>query len=245
LGVVFPERIIPDDTEAGVLAVHLARYAFAEGLCVDKDVLDAACGVGYGSAHLAGHGARVLGVDIDAETIAYARQRYGGSASRFEKMDVSALELPDGAFDVVCSFETIEHVEDPVAAITEAARVLRPDGVYVVSTPRAAETTHSPANPHHHVEFSAGDFELLLRKHFDEVVLYGQRRRMTRRHHLARRLDVLGLRRRLTWLRRAAWLVGSPATADVTAADVEITPVAIAAASELVAVCRRPRRDPE
>jgi 2-polyprenyl-3-methyl-5-hydroxy-6-metoxy-1,4-benzoquinol methylase len=242
LGVVFPERIIPDETETGVVAVHLARYEFAAGFCAGKDVLDAACGVGYGTAYLAGHGGKVLGVDIDTRTIEYARQRYGGSASRFEAMNVCALDLSDGAFDVVCSFETIEHVQDPGAAVAEAARVLRPEGIYVVSTPHVAETTHSPANPHHHVEFSATDFESLLRDNFHEVDLYGQRRRVTRRHALARRLDILGLRRRLPRLRRAAALVGSPATADVTASDIEIARAGIETATELVAVCRRPRR---
>jgi SAM-dependent methyltransferase len=241
-GMAYPERIIPDETEPGVVALHLVRYAFAAGLCHGKDVLDAACGVGYGSAYLAAAGGRVLGVDVDAATVDYARRRYGGPGIRFETMDVCALELPDAAVDVVCSFETIEHVNEPEAAVREAARILRPAGVYVVSTPRVDETTRAPANPHHRIELSRGDFERLLRGHFGDVEVLGQRRRRTQRHRLARRLDVLGLRRRLGFLRRTAPLLGSPATADITSHDVEISRVRIEEATELVAVCRNPLR---
>jgi SAM-dependent methyltransferase len=238
--VTFPERIIPDETASGVVAIHLARYAFARGFCAGRSVLDAACGVGYGSAYLARSAASVLGIDIDSETVAYARSRYGQAGPRFETMDASSLDLADASFDVICSFETIEHVEDPDAAVAEAARVLRSDGVYVVSTPLVAETTHAPANPHHRVEFSAADFEDILRRHFAEISLYGQRRRMTRRHRLVRKLDVLGLRRRVGWLRRAGPIVGSPATADLTLDDVEIVRDRLTDATELVAVCRKP-----
>jgi SAM-dependent methyltransferase len=242
--VAYPERIIPDETESGVVALHLARYHFAAPLCSGRDVLDAACGVGYGSAWIAQRGARVLGVDVDEPTVEYARRRYGGPDVRFEPMDACALELPDESVDVVCSFETIEHVADPEKAVAEAARVLRRDGVYVASTPRVDVTTHTPANPHHRVELSRRDFEQMLSAHFEEVTLYGQRRRMTQRHHLAKRLDVFGLRRRLDFLRRAAPLLGSPATADVTSSDVEISTSVVDEGTELVAVCRRPRRQP-
>jgi SAM-dependent methyltransferase len=239
---VFPERIIPDETETGVVALHLARYAFAVPYAAGRHVLDAACGVGYGSAFLAEHGADVLGVDLDTATIDYARTRYGGERVRFATGDVCALDAADETFDTVVSFETIEHVVEPATAVAEAARVLRSDGVYVVSTPRVDRTTRSPANPHHRVELSRADFESLLAASFEEVELYGQRRRLTRRHRLVRRLDVLGLRRRFAALRHTAPLLGSPATADVTAADVEISRTATDDGTELVAVCRRPRR---
>src|ERR671939_1854861 len=173
LGTVrHPERIVPDATSPGIVALHLKRYEFAAQWCRDTEVLDAGCGVGYGSAFLGEVARRVVGVDRDEPAIAYARARYGGPNVEFRVGDVLALGFPDTSFDAVCSFETIEHVDDADAFVAEIARVLRPGGVLVVSTPRAPETTAAPENPFHRVELSRGDFEALLRRHFREVELY-------------------------------------------------------------------------
>ncbi len=236
--VVYPERIVPEDTPAGVVALHLKRYDFARRYCGGADVLDAGCGVGYGSAHLAEAAASVVGVDVSTEAIAYARAHYANPRTSFAVMDVTALEFPDESFDVVCSFETLEHVREPSQAVGEARRVLRAGGAYVVSTPRAERTCLSPDNPFHEVEYSPTDFAALLRERFESVELYGQRRLETRRHRLLRRLDVLGLRRRFALLRRASALTGSRPTTELTLGDIVIEPDALDDASEVVAVCR-------
>lgn len=238
--VSHPERIVPDETEPGIVALHLKRYAFARPLCEGRDVLDAACGTGYGSAFLAEAAAHVVGVDASEGALAYARGRYGRDNIEFAMMDVQRLELPDASFDTACSFETIEHVADPERAIAELVRVLRPRGVLVVSTPHAPVTTHAPANPFHTVELSRADFEALLRRHFSDVVVYGQRRLQSRAHLVAQRLDVLGLRRRFRLLRRASRLLGTPAVEEAGLADIVISAERIEDATELVAVCRRP-----
>jgi SAM-dependent methyltransferase len=235
-----PERIIPDETSAGILALHLKRYAFARSFTEGKEVLDAACGVGYGTSYLAVTSARVVGVDVDAETVAYARRRYAAPNVEFRQMDVTRLELPDASFDVVVSFETLEHVADAGAAVREAARVLRGDGVYVVSTPRVETTSSNPENPFHATEYSPDDFAALLGMAFPEVDLYGQRRLETRRHRLLRHLDVVGLRRRIH-VSRASTLTGSPATTNLTLDDIAIERGALDRASEIVAVCRTGR----
>lgn len=235
-----PERIVPDsEPAAGVVAAHLKRYDFARPLCAGRRVLDAACGVGYGSAFLAEQAASVVGVDVDAASVEYARGRYGSDRCTFEVMDVERLAFADGTFEVACSFETIEHVGDPERALAELARVLAPGGTLVVSTPHVAVTTHSPANPFHQVEFSRADFERLLRGSFAEVDLYGQRRLQTGAHRLAQQLDVLGLRRRLAFLRRGSQLLGTPSVEQMTLADLVIAQDGIERATEIVAVCRR------
>jgi SAM-dependent methyltransferase len=239
--VAYPERIVPDETAPGILALHLKRYEFARPHCVDAEILDAGCGVGYGSAHLAEVAARVVGVDVSEEAIAYARRRYSRPNLEFVVGDLLALEFDDASFDAVCSFETIEHVEDVKRYLAQIVRVLRPDGTFVVSTPRVDTTTRAPDNPFHRVELSRDDFEAALRSHFEEVELYGQRRLQTMRHLLLQRVDVLGLRRRLPFLRRASRLVGTAPMADVTLDGITIDRDGIERASELVAVCRRPR----
>lgn len=233
-----PERIVPDETEPGIVALHRKRYEFALPFCTGKDVLDAGCGVGYGSAVLAAHARRVVGVDLDPEAISYARRRYAGANIEFHRDDLLQLNLPDSSFDAVCSFETIEHLDDRERYLREMRRVLRPGGTYLVSTPRATETTTAPANPHHLIELSRGDFEALLRRHFADVELYGQRRLQTRRHRLLQRLDVLGLRKRLTFLRPASRLLGTAPMAEVESEGIAISRDGLELATELIAVCR-------
>ena len=71
-----PERIVPDETEPGIVALHLKRYEFAQPYCAGREVLDAGCGVGYGTAFLAETARRVVGVDRSGDAIDYARTRY-------------------------------------------------------------------------------------------------------------------------------------------------------------------------
>lgn len=237
----YPERIVPGEAEPGVDAVHLKRYDFAAPFCAGRRVLDAACGVGYGSARLAEAAADVVGVDVSVEAITYAQSHYAAANVSFAAMDVAALGFDDATFDVVCSFETIEHVEDPGSVLAEFARVLNEDGVLVISTPQVGRTTRTPENPYHRIEFARNDFEMLMQLHFESVAMYGQRRLQTRRHRLAQRLDILGLRRRFAFLRRGSSLLGTTPTADLTADDIVIAQEGIELASELVAVCRSPR----
>ena len=237
--MTYPERIVPDETEPGIVALHLKRYEFALPWCRGAEVLDAGCGVGYGSAFLADAARRVVGVDRDEDAIAYARERYSRPNVEFRVGDVAALDLPDASFDAVCAFETIEHVDDADAFAGEMARVLRPGGVFLVSTPRVDETRTAPANPFHRVELSRADFEALLRRFFGEVELYGQRRLQTARHRLLQRADVLGLRKRLTFLRPASRLLGTPTMAEVTTDGIVIEREGLDRATELVAVCRK------
>jgi SAM-dependent methyltransferase len=237
--LTYPERIVPDETSPGILALHLKRYEFARPWCRDRAVLDAGCGVGYGAAHLAEVAASVVGVDRDEDAIAYGRERYARPNLELRVGDLLDLDLADGAFDVVCSFETIEHLDDVDAFLAEIVRVLRPDGVFLVSTPRVDETTASPENPFHRVELSPGDFEALLRRSFREVELYGQRRIQTARHRLMQRVDVLGLRRRLPGARQLSRVLGTAPTAEVTSDGIVIERGGVERATELVAVCRR------
>ena len=105
-----------------------------------------------------------VGVDIDEATVEHARSRYG---LEFRRADVGELPFDDASFDLVASFETIEHVEDGERVLRELSRVLTADGLLVVSTPNADESLVD--NEFHVHEYRAEEFLTLLRSEFDAV----------------------------------------------------------------------------
>ncbi len=157
---------------------HLHRYALARELCAGQRVLDAACGEGYGSALLATAAEHVDGVDLSAATVAHARSRYGDrSGLAFHEASVTQLPFEDDSFDRVVSFETLEHLEAQDAMLGEFRRVLKPDGVLLVSSPDKAVYTdqYGNDNAYHVRELYRDEFETLLGGHFPAVRLLGQK----------------------------------------------------------------------
>ncbi len=198
----YPERIIPNETSGGALATHLKRYEFARQFCKDKVVLDAACGVGYGSNYLADVAGEIIGLDISREAIAYAKEHYQRQNIHFEIADIHKLNFHDGYFDAVCSFETVEHLDNLQIFLAEVRRVLKKGGVFIVSTPQAKKTVSTPKNPYHKTEFSKNDFRDLLNKYFADVQIFGQRRRQSTLHYCLQKIDVFHLRAKLSGLLR-------------------------------------------
>src|SRR5512141_2447359 len=120
------ERFLPGAGGGDIAYEHCHRYAFARRFAAGRRVLDAACGEGYGTALLGAVAADATGVDIDAASIAHARATYGGRANvRFATGSVAALPFATASFDVVVSFETIEHLaaDEQPAMLAEIARV--------------------------------------------------------------------------------------------------------------------------
>lgn len=158
---------------------HWHRYAFARPLAAGRRVLDAACGEGYGSALLARAGGQVLGVDIGADAVAHARSRYAGqSGLRFEQGDATRLDgLPDASFDLIVSFETLEHVLAQEDMLDGFARLLAPGGLLLVSTPDRHTYTEltGDVNPHHVRELYRDEFEALLAARFPARRLFAQK----------------------------------------------------------------------
>ena len=156
---------------------HWHRYVFAREFARGKRVLDAACGEGYGSALLAGVAASVLGVDIADAAIAHARARYALANLRFEKGDCTALEVPPSSFDLVVSFETVEHVAAQEQLIAGLARALTADGILIASCPdkRTYSEISGFRNEFHVRELYREEFLALLAPHFPHVRLYGQK----------------------------------------------------------------------
>jgi SAM-dependent methyltransferase len=165
------ERLLPEQQRGELVhAQHLARYRFAAQFAQGRRVLDAACGEGYGTAMLAGAGARrAVGIDIDQPTVEHASGKYG---LEFKRADVADLPFEDGGFDLVVSFETLEHVANAAEAIAEFRRVLADDGMLVASTPNSDR--YLVANEFHTREYTAREFTEMLAPHFAEMAFFYQ-----------------------------------------------------------------------
>lgn len=157
-------------------AEHLSRYAFTLDFCKGKRVLDAACGEGYGTAILSNYASSIVGVDIDKETIEHAQQKYKKDNVKFVASDVCKMPLPDNSFDVIVSFETLEHVDSHEALLNEFKRVLVPGGIMFISTPDKQYYTIEPNyhNPFHKKELFGHEFEALLKANFAHTKMFNQ-----------------------------------------------------------------------
>lgn len=152
---------------------HRARYWWASHGVTGKNVLDAGCGVGYGIGILASGGAAgVTGVDIDPSAVSEAEDRFGASAEEIVVGDLLDLPLDDDSFDVAVCFETIEHIEDGGQALAELRRVLRPDGLLLISSPNP--DVYPAGNEHHVHEYRPAELAAAVGEHFGRVECYCQ-----------------------------------------------------------------------
>jgi 2-polyprenyl-3-methyl-5-hydroxy-6-metoxy-1,4-benzoquinol methylase len=164
------ERLVPaeldgsDVTGRRTLELHLERYRFAARHARPGRLLDLACGVGYGTRLVADEAAgieRALGVDLEADAVAYAREHYGREGVEFVRSEALAFSDPAG-FDTIVSLETLEHVPDPEGLVAHLVRLLRPGGVLVASAPT---TPSADVNLHHLHDFTERSFGRLFEAH--------------------------------------------------------------------------------
>ena len=236
------------------LARHRAAYEFARERAAGRRVLDLGCGSGSGAALLAAGAARVVGIDRVPPD---PDNRHTGAA--FCVADLAALPLRAHSFDVVVSFQVIEHLRDPAPYLRAIAELLAPHGTALLSTPN--RQLSDGVNPYHVREYLGGELGDLLARHFAEVEMFGVGTSEPVRDHLAARsrriravmrLDPLRLRDRLprawvetlfAWGARLVRRAGARAegTPDATWRDFPVGPADDATSLDWLAVCRGAR----
>lgn len=170
------ERFVP--TEEGKIQLeHYHRYAVVRDLVAGKRVLDVACGEGYGSSMLAEVAVAVTGVDISSEAVLHAEATYVKPNLTYLEGSATALPFADASFEVVVSFETIEHLAGQAEMVSELRRVLRPEGILIISSPnRPVYSEESGEHNEFHVkELDFAEFDALLKVQFPAVRYLGQR----------------------------------------------------------------------
>jgi len=183
------ERTLPGiDAENYWFRRHEVAYAWVAPWCTGTRVLDAGCGEGYGAAALRRVAHDVVAFDYDAAVAAHVGGTYGDV--RAVRGDLQRMPFRDGAFEVVVNLQTIEHLHDQPGFVRECARVLRPAGTLVVTTPNRLTFSpgrDTPLNPFHTRELAPGELRDLLAPEFEMTRLLGVRHgrriaRWERRH---------------------------------------------------------------
>lgn len=170
------ERVVPECMGVDIKTYneHLARYIFALPYCVNKKVLDAACGTGYGSYILSSVATDVQGVDVDRKTIEYANLNFKSFFSYinfnicdFERDFFSSFS-DSKKYDVIISFETIEHLENPEFFLSNIQKSLSPGGKFIFSIPRMSFVKF------HKNVYNLKDAQELIYKFFPNCKWYSQ-----------------------------------------------------------------------
>jgi SAM-dependent methyltransferase len=158
------ERTVPGLAEENYwFRRHEVVYWRLADRCADRDVLEAGCGEGYGADLIADVARSVIGLDYDELTVAHVRACYPRVEVRHGNL--AALPLPDASVDVVVNFQVIEHLWNQPQFVAECARVLRPGGVLLMSTPNRITFSpgrDTPVNPFHTRELNAQELTELL-----------------------------------------------------------------------------------
>lgn len=182
---------------------HLARYHFVKKFIKNKFIFDLGCGIGTGTHDLSLTAKTVIGAEIDRDRLKHAFDNFNNDNLNYLIMDGCSLGFKDNSFDVVVSLEVIEHLEDQDKLLSEVRRVLKDDGVTIISTPNKEiiKIDGTPPNPSHIKELSLKEFKKILNKYFKRIELYGQigGKEITglgrEIHYFIRMIDLFGMRK--------------------------------------------------
>ena len=170
------ERFLPE-CAGEMIYEHLHRYLIARNYVAGKRVLDVASGEGYGSHLISKSAASVVGADISSDAVAHASKRYAHEHLRYVAADCIHIPEPDASFEIIVSFETIEHMTEHEAFMREVDRLLAPGGMFIISSPNRPEYSEKTGykNEFHIKELDQTELKALLDPHFPAQAWFAQR----------------------------------------------------------------------
>ena len=170
------ERFLPE-CAGEMVYEHWHRYLIAQQYVKGLRVLDVASGEGYGSHLLSLHAVSVVGVDVSADAVAHATSRYPAENLKYVAASCVQIPEPDASFDVIVSFETIEHIMEHEAFLREVDRLLMPGGLFIISSPNRPEYSDRTGykNEFHVKELDRAELKTLLDPHFLAQRWFAQR----------------------------------------------------------------------
>lgn len=187
------EQMYKDKASRIMYMTHLSRYHFIKTLCKNKFILDMGCGTGYGAYFLRNIARGIVAIDLDKNAINYALRNYSKNESKvkYRIFDVSSRQfndfmkkenlIPENKFDIVISFEVIEHLENQNQYLKNARSQLRKNGTFICSTPQIGSVRHSHW---HKKELTYKEFRELLNKYFKNVKIFSQKRKFMPRNKI-------------------------------------------------------------
>lgn len=176
---VYQERINPiKDFHTITYREHLIRYLLAKQFSNQSArVLDAGCGMGYGSFLLSSNSQRVIGIDKDVQAINFAKKNYKSSNLKFLNTDIDSLDFHSNSFNLISAFEFIEHLKNPNKFIYNASLWLSQDGLFISSMPNLKNkevAEFDSRNPYHLQHLTLENYKSILKSYFPHVIAVGQ-----------------------------------------------------------------------
>lgn len=175
------ERLVPEDFGSEEEYLLFLRHLYAYGIATDNIlknsfVLEVGTGEGYGTSMLSKNVSKIIGLDIDKNTIVNAQKKYGSENCVFTLYDGQKIPFNDKIFDAVISFQVIEHVRDDKNFVSEIYRVLKNNGIFIITTPNRTlrlKPGQKPWNRFHVREYDQNELELVLKSKFSNVKVWG------------------------------------------------------------------------
>ena len=236
---VYTCGMVPEHHDAKFVAQHLAAYHYVRRWTAGKRVLEVGFGEGYGADYLAQVADEVVALDVTEGNIPRAQERYPRPNLQFQLIQDGRFDAADASFDLVSSFQVIEHIPEPMIPeyLREICRVLKPDGIACISTLNL-DNAMKPGKPYtklcyHEKEFTGPELDRLLRQFFPSVEMLGLY--LTPAHRLFQRLKKWGMAR----LGPSTLNPVARFYSDVTVDDFRVRPGVNRAALDLIAICRK------